>query len=206
METSVPQSSPSTSAPNKKERQKVLKQCERTILCIPDGTGKPLDDKEVRTALGVKYVPPLGDATRSSRIPCFHRRVVVIRDDHTGGYWVRGGDEAKQVFLNRLGERLPGYTARALVPEGDDWRRLLQKIEVGGGECLKVKRRKHGSCRSPLAPWERFSGSTAKFNRGGDRIVINFSPGYSTGRQSHSSWRKLGLAGRRKFWRGWVWI
>ncbi|KIO21123.1 hypothetical protein M407DRAFT_10540 [Tulasnella calospora MUT 4182] len=100
------------SALNKKDRNKVLKQCEKTILCIPVGGGKPLTEREVVATLGIK-------------------RAFVLGDDHTGGYWIRSSDEENQLFLGRLDERgLQGYTTRAVVQEGEDWRRLLEKLAV----------------------------------------------------------------------------
>ncbi|KAG8910997.1 hypothetical protein FRC01_005991 [Tulasnella sp. 417] len=119
MAETLPQQLPEwLSALNKKDRNKVLKQCEKTILCIPNGRRKPLTEKEVVVALGV-------------------RRPVVLDDDQTGGYWIRGGDEESQLFLDRLDERgLSGYTTRAVVLGGEDWRRLLDKLEFNGGSHL----------------------------------------------------------------------
>ncbi|KAG8910940.1 hypothetical protein FRC01_006029 [Tulasnella sp. 417] len=76
--------------------------------------GKPLTEREVVAALGVK-------------------RAVVLNDEKTRGYWIRGSDEESQLFLDRVGERgLSGYTTRSVVREGEDWRRLLDKLEFNG--------------------------------------------------------------------------
>ncbi|KIO22474.1 hypothetical protein M407DRAFT_9887 [Tulasnella calospora MUT 4182] len=112
MTETLPQLPEWLSALNKKDRNKVLKQCEKTILCIPVGRRKPLTEREVAGVLSIK-------------------RAIVLGDDHTGGYWIRGSDKENQLFLNRLDERgLPGYTTRAVVREGEDWRRLLEKLAV----------------------------------------------------------------------------
>lgn len=100
------------SALNKKDRNKVLKQCERTILCIPNERRKPLTEKEVMAAFGV-------------------RRAVVLANEKTDGYWVRGGDEEHQRFRERLSERgLLGYmyTTREVDWKGGDWELLAQKL------------------------------------------------------------------------------
>ncbi|KAG8912180.1 hypothetical protein FRC01_005250, partial [Tulasnella sp. 417] len=98
------------SALNRKDKNKILKQCDKTILCIPHDGRKALNEKEVVMALGV-------------------RRAIVLPDESTGGFWVRPGDEEHSLFLNRLDERgLPGYTSRAVVQGGEDWRRLVEKL------------------------------------------------------------------------------
>ncbi|KIO24913.1 hypothetical protein M407DRAFT_244282 [Tulasnella calospora MUT 4182] len=38
----------------KRDRNKIIKQCDRTILCIPDENRGPLTEKEVIVALGLK--------------------------------------------------------------------------------------------------------------------------------------------------------
>ncbi|KAG8913884.1 hypothetical protein FRC00_001352 [Tulasnella sp. 408] len=96
----------------KKNRQKVLTQCETTVLCIPDGNGtrEPLTAKAVVAALGV-------------------RRAIVLSDEDTKGYWVRPGIEDQKQFQNRLAESgLPGYIWKAVDPEGEDWNRLVKRL------------------------------------------------------------------------------
>ncbi|KAG8912283.1 hypothetical protein FRC01_005180, partial [Tulasnella sp. 417] len=98
------------SALKKKDRVKVLKQAERTILCIPDGIREPLTEKEVVAVLGV-------------------RRAVVWTDESTGGFWVRAGDEDHKLFFDHLeAEGLAGYTSRAVVRGSQDWSRLVEKL------------------------------------------------------------------------------
>ncbi|KAG8924414.1 hypothetical protein FRC01_011552 [Tulasnella sp. 417] len=98
------------SALNKKERSKVLKQCDKTHLCISDAAVRPLTEKDVVAALGV-------------------RRAIVLPDESTGGFWVRAGDDEHNLFLERLFERgLPGYTARTVDRGGEEWRRLVEKL------------------------------------------------------------------------------
>ncbi|KIO22470.1 hypothetical protein M407DRAFT_27967, partial [Tulasnella calospora MUT 4182] len=110
MAETLPQLPECLSALNKKDRNKVLKQCEKTILCVPVGRRKPLAERKVEATLGIK-------------------RAIVLGDDHTGGYWIRGSDEELQLCWDRFDERgLPGYTTRAVVREGEDWRRLLEKL------------------------------------------------------------------------------
>ncbi|KAG8941958.1 hypothetical protein FRC04_003917 [Tulasnella sp. 424] len=121
------QSSEWMSGLNRKDKNKVLKQCERTILCIPSEERKPLTEKEVVVALGV-------------------RRAVVFYDEQTNGYWVRGSDEEYRLFLERLSERgLPGYTTREVDWEGREGERLAQKLvydmrlQTGGGPSQSQK-------------------------------------------------------------------
>lgn len=108
---------------NRKDKNKVLKQCERTMLCIPNEERKPLTEKEVVVALGVRWAnpsvprPPRQPLTNFSTLYC--RRAIVFYDRQTDGYWVRGSDEEYQLFLKRLSERgLPGYTTERSRLEG----------------------------------------------------------------------------------------
>ncbi|KAG8912023.1 hypothetical protein FRC00_005398 [Tulasnella sp. 408] len=94
----------------KKPRQKLLRQCDNTILCIPSETRIPLDENEVVEALGIK-------------------RAVVLRDDKTGGYWVRCSDDESIKFFKRLHDRgLPGYKARRIERKDEEWERLAERI------------------------------------------------------------------------------
>lgn len=138
------QSSEWMSGLNRKDKSKVLKQCERTMLCIPSEERKPLTEKEVVAALAVRWAnplvpcPPRQPLTNFSILHC--RRAVVLYDEQTNGYWVRGSDEEHPLFLERLSERgLQGYTTRGVDWEGREGERLAQKLvddmrfQTGGG-------------------------------------------------------------------------
>ncbi|KAG8925801.1 hypothetical protein FRC01_009668 [Tulasnella sp. 417] len=95
---------------NKRDRTKILKQCEKTVLCIPNETRAPLTERDVIVGLGI-------------------RRAVVFEDEPTGGYWIRGGDEEYDLFVQRLGDRgLPGFTAKEIDRNGEEWNRLAGKL------------------------------------------------------------------------------
>ncbi|KAG9023636.1 hypothetical protein FS837_005678, partial [Tulasnella sp. UAMH 9824] len=97
-------------APNQRDRKKASRQCQKTVLCIPENKSrKPLTEKDVIGAL------------------CL-RRAVVVSDGDTGRYWVRPSDEEYHDFLDRLQKwGIPGYTWRK-VEKGEDWDRLLGQL------------------------------------------------------------------------------
>ncbi|KAG9030771.1 hypothetical protein FS837_003185 [Tulasnella sp. UAMH 9824] len=93
-----------------KDRNKIMRLCEKTVLCIAREARAPLSVNEVLTALKI-------------------RRAVVLPDERPGHYWVRSSDNESSTFLRRIRERgLPGYTTGQIDRNGEDWDRLARKL------------------------------------------------------------------------------
>ncbi|KAG8904842.1 hypothetical protein FRC00_013716, partial [Tulasnella sp. 408] len=93
-----------------KDRNKIVKLCDRSVLCIARETRGPLTADEVAKALEVK-------------------RVVVLCDETTGHYWVRGPDKESSSLRRRIHDGgLPGFTTRQIDRYGEEWGRLAGKI------------------------------------------------------------------------------
>ncbi|KAG8958024.1 hypothetical protein FRC00_003141, partial [Tulasnella sp. 408] len=95
---------------SKKDQKKLERQCERTVICLPDQGQAPLTEEIVIKSLGVTHA-------------------VVLRDDQSGGYWVRGSADEFTLFFDRLHKiGLPGYTTRQIERNEEQWGRLFGKL------------------------------------------------------------------------------
>ncbi|KAG9027542.1 hypothetical protein FS837_004243, partial [Tulasnella sp. UAMH 9824] len=95
---------------NMKDRNKVVKLCDRSVLCIASEARGPLTGDEVVNALGL-------------------RRVIVLCDETTGHYWIRGPNNESGSLRRRIRDGgLPGFTTRQIDRYGEEWERLAGKI------------------------------------------------------------------------------
>ncbi|KAG9048165.1 hypothetical protein FS837_000583 [Tulasnella sp. UAMH 9824] len=143
-----------------KVRNKIIRLCDKTVLCIASGTRGPLTENQVVTALEM-------------------RRAVVLHDERPGHYWVRGSDSS---FLDRIRERgLPGFSARQIDRNEEEWVRLAGII----GDSLGLR-----NVSGPFQPQTSVEHHPDDPSTSGSaqlQVAENVESGSSGGESTHAS-------------------